>query len=187
MHRHTSHTDTHAARRSATWVTSVIPVSWDTREKTDLSNTRCDVQELQPEPTSLGPAWESLCVWLANLTTPSLLGSPSFGTGFLGKSPKRSTQLYGRALYGCFFAPFMEGAQLHTEQKKNTCHIPSTKISKLEQSQDHTAHVITCSRPTQHTQRKGNPFSKGGPGEARSSPQSLRASKPPARRKAETS
>lgn len=105
--RHTSHTDTHAARHSATWVPSAVPVSWDTCKEQDLSNTRCDVQELQPESTSLGPAQESLCVWSANLTSPLLPGSPTFGTVLLSKSPKPSTQLHG-----------WEGAQLCTEQKK---------------------------------------------------------------------
>lgn len=49
----------------------------------------------------------------------------------LESSHEHSTWLHGR-----------EWTQLCSKQKENTCHIPSTKTSQLQQSQDRTAHVV---------------------------------------------
>lgn len=41
---------------------------------------------------------------------------------------------------------------------------------------------LRCSRPTQHTQREGNPLSNSSPGKAQEQPRSIHVSQPPSRR-----
>lgn len=61
-------------------------------------------------------------------------------------------------------------------------HATSLAQKSQNQKKAETAELITCTRPTYHTLRKGNLFSKEDPGKVQSSPQSTHA-----RRKADKS